>query len=95
MEAVIDVRVRVRLIADVIAVERFLPRRPAGVDALVEPRVVDQERRLDLRRVGGTRLRAVERNGGGEIRKADGHLVHDGAAEAEADGAVAAVALGP
>src|SRR6185437_10905470 len=92
VEAVVDVRVRVLLVADMIAVERFLPRGPAGVDALVESCVVDQQRRLDLRRVGGTRLRAVEGNGSAQIGKAHRHLIHDGTAEAEADGADAAVA---
>src|SRR5579862_895822 len=94
VESVLDAGIRVFLVANMVLVERLPPRGPAGIDALVDARVVDQKRRLDLCRIGGARLNAVERRRGGELGKAHGHHVDDAAAEAEADGTDAAVAFG-
>ena len=66
----------------------------AGVDALIVAGVVERERRLDLRRVLGARLAAVERRARTEIlAQPHRQLIDDAAAEAEADRAELAVRL--
>src|SRR4051812_492780 len=47
VEAMVDVRVDERLVADAVGLQRLLVRRPACVDALVEARVVQHQRCLD------------------------------------------------
>ena len=79
-----------------VGLQRLLVGRPSAVDARVERRVVQQQRRLDLGGIRGRRLCAIEGNRRGQIR-AHPHRqrVGDAAAEAEADHADLAGAVGP
>ena len=61
--------------------------------ALVESGMVQQQRCLDLGSLACARLPTVEGHRRRKIRKAHGHDVDDGSAEAESDRSDAAVAL--
>ena len=75
------------LVLLVVRLQRRLEGGDSLIDAGIVARVVQHERRLDLRRVLGARLPAVERRARAQIREPDRKLVDDAAAEAEADGA--------
>src|SRR5437870_2007422 len=88
VEAVLRAFVLELLVRLAVRFERGLERRDAVADAGVDGRVrvVQHQRRLDLRRVFSARLAAVERRAGVEIfAKPHGELIDDAAAEAEAD----------
>ena len=94
MEAVIGARIHVHLIFHAGGLECLLVGGPAGIDALVERGVMQQERGFDFGGVGSPGLCAVERHGRGEIRNPHGHRVDDASAEAKPDRADLAVAFG-
>ena len=81
LDAVIDVD-RVLLAG---LLQRRLVGIDAGVDALVEPGIVEQQRRLDLGDILRLRLPAVIGDRSIEIGRIDGQIVDHPAAPAEAD----------
>src|ERR1035437_7651101 len=94
VEAVLDVRIDVRLIAYAGGLEGGFVGGPARIDALVVTSIVDQQRGFDPGRLCGGRLCAVEWNGGGEIGDARREEVRDSAPVAETDHADLPVAAG-
>src|SRR5690606_9061360 len=92
VEAVVRAGIEVRLVLDPGVVQRRLISRPARVDPLVRFRVVQEQGRADRGHLLDGGLSAVERDARGEIGAPHRELVDHAAAEAEADGADAAVA---
>src|SRR5207244_2496827 len=95
VEAVLRAGIHVHLVLDARGLERRLVCGPALVDPLIGAGIVQQQRRLDLRRVVRRGLRTIEGNRRSEVGEAHGDAVDDAATEAEADGAELAAALGP
>ena len=87
----VDARIDEDLVFLVVGLQRLLESRNAGIHALVEPGIVQQQRRLDLRHVGSRRLRAVIGDGSLQVRRLHGDPVDHAAAPAEADRAGLAV----
>src|ERR1700687_79334 len=86
MEAVIDALVNVARRGDVVGLQPLLEIVPSGIDPVIEAGIVQQQRRLDLRSVGGGRLGAIERNTGGQVwTQAYGQRVDHPASATEAD----------
>src|SRR5207249_10560086 len=63
VEAVVGAGVHELLVLDVVRLQRLLEVWPSGVDAVVEPAIVNEQRRLDLRHVFRLRLASVVRRG--------------------------------
>ncbi len=74
IEGVIDVRIHVDREALAVGLERRLVGRDAGIDALIEPRIVQEQRRLDRRHLARRRLQPVIGDAGVEIGRQHGHL---------------------
>src|SRR5206468_6445552 len=94
-EAVLRPFVRVELIDLLVRLQRRLECGNALIDALVVAGVIQEQRRRHLRGVLCVRLPAIERSSRREITpEANGKVVDDAAAEAEADRADLAGARG-
>src|SRR5271155_3233071 len=66
VEAVVGALIDMALVRNARRVKSGVERRPAAGDAPIELAILGVERGLDLCRVGGVRLQAVERHGGVE-----------------------------
>jgi hypothetical protein len=82
-----------RFIIDASFLQGGFIRRPAGIDAVVDTGVMNQQRSFDFRRIFCSRLRAVERYTRRQIGKFGRQVVDDAAALAKADCADFAVTL--
>jgi len=82
---VVDVRIDVNREALVVGLERGLIGGNTGIDALVEPGVVQQQRRLDRPHLVRRRLQAVVSDRGLELGRKHGDAVDHASAPAEAD----------
>src|SRR5688500_17517745 len=94
MEAVIRAFIHICLVFLLVLLERFLISRPAGIDALIDFREMQQQRRSDRRHFFRRRLRTIEWTAGGELGSAHRHHVGNPAAETEADYSYLAAAIG-
>jgi hypothetical protein len=94
VEAVLNAGIDEGFVGDLRVLQRRLIGRPASVDAIVDARVMDQQRRLDVLGLFRLRLAAVEGHGRREFGELRREEIRDAAAVAEADDADLAVALG-
>src|SRR5438046_3611411 len=95
VEAVLRTRILVHRVRDVAGLERSLVSGPAGVDALVVLRVVNEQGRLALHGIRDGGRGAVEGDSRGKIEQARRQHVCDSATVAETGHADLAGAVGP
>jgi hypothetical protein len=91
MEAVIDVGIEMSGVFLALGLQRRLIVRPALVDPLVQPRIMQQQRRLNLGDIVALGLAAIERHRGRKTGQAHRHGVANATAVAKAHGADLAV----
>src|SRR5512139_357651 len=91
VEPVLDARIDEGLVRNLGLLERGFVSRPSGVDTVINARVMDEQRRLDVLDVLGLWLGAIEGNRSAEIGNIDRKEIGDAAAVAKADDAHLAI----